>query len=119
MATAVVELDVADLPNHVEVASGYAQALVLFRAHGVPIGKAELPVWRGRIEGDALAAALVAQAATGPLALDARVYLGLPLTAYDSAQPPSTVAVCTRDRPDDLVRVLTAISRLPADGQEV
>jgi glycosyltransferase involved in cell wall biosynthesis len=119
MATAVVELDVGDLPHLVEVGSAYAQALVLFRARGVPIGRAELPVRRGRIEGDALVAALLEQVGSLPLALDAQAYLGLSPSAYDTPQPPATVVVCTRDRPEDLDQALTAISRLPDDGQEV
>jgi GT2 family glycosyltransferase len=33
--------------------------------------------------------------------------------------PQATVAVCTRDRPDDLRRCLDALMRLPDDGQEL
>jgi GT2 family glycosyltransferase len=35
------------------------------------------------------------------------------------APQPATVAVCTRDRPDDLARCLAALARLPAAGQEI
>ena len=36
-----------------------------------------------------------------------------------SALPSATVAVCTRDRPDDLRACLDALMRLPDDGQEI
>jgi GT2 family glycosyltransferase len=32
---------------------------------------------------------------------------------------PATIAVCTRDRPEDLARCLEALARLPDDGQEI
>jgi GT2 family glycosyltransferase len=119
MPTAVVELDVTDPPRDLDVDPRYRRALVLFRVRGVPVARGELPVDRGRIGADALTAALVDQVGSFPLSLGARAYLGFPTAPFELAQPPCTVAVCTRDRPDDLDRALAAITRLPDDGQEV
>jgi glycosyltransferase involved in cell wall biosynthesis len=47
-----------------------------------------------------------------------REYLAWEETA-GSEPPTATVAVCTRDRPDDLDRCLRALGRLPDDGQEI
>ena len=47
-------------------------------------------------------------------------YLGWDPECVTGFDPPrATIAVCTRDRPEDIARCLRAISSLPDDGQEV
>ena len=41
------------------------------------------------------------------------------LAQYGPIETLCTIAVCTRDRPDDLDRCLTALHAMPDDGQEI
>ncbi len=94
---------------------GYATLQGLVRLHGTPIGYVRLPVAGGRCTKEALHDAIRAQlpaplASRGPS--DAgRTDAGPPAVA-DGTLPVVTVAVCTRDRPDDLARCLDALGRL-------
>ena len=119
MPTAVREVEASDLPIRLEVATRYQRALILFRWHGVPVAQAELPVRHGYLESEDLVAALADQAGPRITSLEARRYLGLACSAIGVSQPPCSVAVCTRDRAEDLARVLTALASLPDDGQEI
>jgi glycosyltransferase involved in cell wall biosynthesis len=104
----------------VRVDSRYDAAFVLIRWNGRPVGSATLPVRYGALDLTALRAAIVGQAAE---AIDAaRV-----LTLLDANEPPRddvlpsiSVAVCTRDRPEDLERCLGALERtLWREEQEI
>ncbi len=79
------------------------QALV--RDRGVPVGWITLPVTNGEVPGHAIAHAVAACPRR-----EGNVEPRTPL-------PSLTVAVCTRDRPDDLARCLQAVEHLdpPAD----
>ncbi len=119
MPTAVHELEISALPTRLDVTPRCDRALLLFRWNGVPIAQAELPVRRGRLEKEELLAALADRAGPRIASLEARHFLGLESSAIGVPQRPCTVAVCTRDRPDDLARVLAALAALPDDGQEI
>lgn len=116
MPTAVIDLEVDQLATSIENLGRYEQALVLLRLQGRPIGQAYIPVVDGRIGAAALEAAFaevdVYETWVHHVArhLDVHPYQP-PLTA--------TVAICTRDRPDDLRHCLDAVLRLPDDGQEI
>lgn len=121
MPTAVLDLDVAALPATLAVAPRYGEALVLGRWRGVPVAVVRVPVREGRVPLAELRHELVAQGGWHIEQLRVREWLGLPLTPVPApgTVAPLTVAVCTRDRPEDLERCLTALARLPDDGQEV
>ncbi|MEG4963550.1 MULTISPECIES: glycosyltransferase [unclassified Microcoleus] len=118
MATAILDLEISKLPPEITVEERYSKALVLIRLHGKPIGQALLSVVRGSIEGSQLRETLMNAAGENlwknwlydSLAWDERGPL--------QAMPIATVAVCTRDRPEDLRRTLEAFMQLPDDGQE-
>ncbi|MEG4588543.1 glycosyltransferase [Microcoleus sp. MOSTC5] len=118
MATAILDLEISKLPPEITVEERYSKALVLIRLHGKPIGQALLSVVRGSIEGSQLQETLMNAAGENlwknwlydSLAWDERGPL--------QAMPIATVAVCTRDRPEDLRRTLEAFMQLPDDGQE-
>lgn len=120
MATAVLDLDLQQLPSVINGLERYSRALVLIRLHGRPVGQALLPVIGGHLDGAELRDALV-EAAGWPLwERWLHDYLGWEETrATASALPSATVAVCTRDRPEDLRRCLEALMRLPDDSQEL
>ena len=118
MPTAVLDLDIEHLPPVIEVTAHYRRAFVLLRWHGHPIGQIQLPVCDRRVDRVRLDEIVSTRAShvlwkhwlRDRLALD-------PIAPI--ATPAATVAVCTRDRPDDLRRCLDALARLPDDGQEV
>lgn len=118
MATAILDLEISKLPPEIAVEERYSKALVLIRLHGKPIAQVTLPVFGGRIGGDDLRETLMNAAGENlgknwlwdALEWDER--------GPEQAMPTATVAVCTRDRPEDLQRCLEALMKLPDDGQE-
>ena len=117
MPTAVLDLDAERLPNEVALPARYGHALVLFRWKGNPVGQVTLEARDGRISGDRLREALADR--SGPI-LERWLhdYLDHDLRPAVPSLP-ATVAVCTRDRPDDLSNCLFALSRLRDQGQEI
>jgi glycosyltransferase involved in cell wall biosynthesis len=120
MPTAVLDLDFHHPPPQITGLERYRSALVLIRLHGRPVGQALLPVVGGRIDGDELRDALFYHADLGFWEQWLRDYLGcVDEWGTNSTPPTATVAVCTRDRPEDLRRCLEALMKLPDDGQEL
>ncbi len=118
MPTAILDLDAERLPAELAVPGRYQQVFVLFRWAGRPVGQASLDVRHGRVSGVRLREAFVEQAG-GPL-LEQWLYDYLEWTPIlQGPMVPATVAICTRDRPEDLTRCLSALRLLPDDGQEV
>lgn len=121
MATAVLDLELQQLPPEITGLDRYSKALVLIRLRRRPVGQVTLPVIGGRIAGTELHDALI-DAADWPLVAQywLRDYLDLDQQrAQWFVRPKATVAVCTRDRPEDLRRCLRALMQLPDDGQEI
>lgn len=118
MATAILDLEISQLPPEIAVEERYSKALVLIRLHGKPIGQATLPAVGGRIEGSQLRETLMN--AVGDRLWKDWLYNALEWDERGPVQPmpAATVAVCTRDRPEDLQRCLDTFMRLPDDGQE-
>jgi len=118
MATAILDLEISQLPPEITVEERYSKALVLIRLHGKPIAQAQLSVVGGRIEGDQLRETLMN--AAGDNLWKNWLYDALEWDERGPVQsmPIATVAVCTRDRPEDLQRCLEALMLLPDDGQE-
>jgi cellulose synthase/poly-beta-1,6-N-acetylglucosamine synthase-like glycosyltransferase len=117
MPTAILDLDLARLPLAIELPARYRTALALVRFHGRPTGRVTLPVVHGRAGGGGeLREALIA-AAGWPVWVH-WLEQALPLPDDAPPPPPATVAVCTRDRIEDLRRCLTGLAAMPDDGQE-
>ena len=118
MATAILDLELSQLPPEITVEERYSKALILIRLDGKPLGQALLPVVGGRIGGDELQETL--RNAAGDNLWKSWLYDILEWDERGSvdAMPIATVAVSTRDRPEDLRRTLEAFMRLPDDGQE-
>jgi len=120
MATAVLDLEFTQLPQEITGLDAYQQALILIRLKGRPVGQALIPVIAGRAGDSNLLEALLGAADSGFWEQWLRDYLQLnehPDPGIPFLQ--ATVAICTRDRPDDLRRCLDALMRLPDDGQEL
>lgn len=118
MATAIIDLEISKMPPEIAVEERYSKALVLIRLHGNPIGQATLPVVGGRIGDNELRETLMN--AVGENLWKNWLWDVLEWDERGPVQPVpiATVAVCTRDRPEDLQRCLEALMRLPDDGQE-
>ena len=119
MPTAILELDLEHIPDEVTGVERYGHALILIRYKGRPVGKVQVPIACGKISNADLREPLV------KASLDTlwKEWLYDSLSWKDPCDagfppPQATVAVCTRDRPEDMRRCLDALIRMPDDGQE-
>jgi GT2 family glycosyltransferase len=120
MTTAVLDLDFNQLPPMITGLEGYSYALILIRLSRQPVGQVRLPVIDGRISGSELHHTLIETADSTFWERWVHHQLGWQQANPTGAAPPTgTIAVCTRDRPDDVRRCLEALMRLPDDGQEI
>lgn len=109
VATAVIQVDVDALPGHLRVARTYSRAYVVARRRGFPVAHFYVPVDDGALD--------MERCARGLLLAVARSSRGWKVDDYLGPEPPleplpSTVAICTRERPEDLRRALAAVSAL-------
>jgi glycosyltransferase involved in cell wall biosynthesis len=122
MPTAILDLEYMDLPQRVDGLERYAQAKVLVRVAGRPAAWVHVPVEGGCVHAQKLLDAIRRQVQGDFWHAVAVARLG-DTTIAPAVEPkelPSvTVAVCTRDRSDDLRRCLDSLDRLPDDGQEI
>jgi len=119
MPTAVLDYEIKNRGPLARVASRYTRALIVLRWAGRPVGQLVLPLQDGCVEGDAFERHLSGAATWDFWLAWLHESLGWDEAEPSSPPPRATVAVCTRERPDDLWRCLTALAALPDDGQEV
>jgi cellulose synthase/poly-beta-1,6-N-acetylglucosamine synthase-like glycosyltransferase len=109
MAAAIVDLELTEgIPNVADL-EPYTQAFVVLRYAGVPFGHAWLPATDGRIPAGTIREEIVARMLPEFSRRWAEVQLG-----HDGRSVPAvsaTIAICTRERPDDLDRALAAATR--------
>lgn len=120
MATAVLDLDFKNLPKDITGLDSYGHAYVLIRLQGYPVGKAWIPIVDGRIAGQDLRNAMMN--GTSWVLWERWVHGYLKWDEVhnsNSAHRPATVAICTRDRPEELRRCLKALQSLPENGHEI
>jgi glycosyltransferase involved in cell wall biosynthesis len=120
MATAILDVELDQLPSEITRLDKYNRALILVRLYGQPVGKTSLPVVDGRIGGTELHTALIS--AGGRFIWQRWLHRHLRWQqggAAGSRPLKATIAICTRDRTEDLRRCIEALSRLPDDGQEL
>jgi len=123
----VVDIELSQPIPTFEDLDGYMGLQGLVRLHGVPLGYVKAPVSLGRctaatlsklileehswvIVSQLLKNGLMSSQRSEDLSLEALI--DLPPAEYDGEWPLVTVAVCTRDRPDDMKLCLEAISQL-------
>ena len=120
MASAVLDIDLERIPEEITGLSAYGRAVVLVRVRGRPVAQVAVPVTGGRLRRLELRDALVKVAAwplwrqwiDDVLEWDERALANPTLAA-------ATVAICTRDRTDDLRRCLEALGRLAHRAAEI
>lgn len=118
MPTAVVRVDATELPPELEVAPQYERALLVVTWRGRPMGHGIVPVDGGIIGAELLRDAVERIGGDAIRARTLEEWLG-----WDERAPGvalrATIAICTRDRVDDLERCLASMAHLPDDGQEI
>ncbi|MBN1317552.1 MAG: glycosyltransferase family 2 protein [Anaerolineales bacterium] len=116
----VLDLDVNDLPQSIKMEEKYQSAMALIRLNGQARGQALLPDFFYQTNRAELLDGLV-KAAGWPF-WQQWLYNYLdwePRAVTDNKTITATVAVCTRNRPQELESCLDGIMRLPDDGQEI
>jgi len=120
MPTKVLDLEYLDLPAEIQYESGYQQAFILLRYHGLPVSTVTIPFNGGNMSRERLQAAIHESAGKEFWTHWLQDHLGFAAKPPVGAQPgPATIAVCTRDRPEDLKRCLEGLLKLPDRGQEI
>lgn len=117
MQTKILNIDVSAFPSAVSDLVGFERAYVLFWYEDRVVGQRWFEVINGRINQTELEDAIfnphswpLWEQITRQQLPDFKIEQ-LPL-------PQATVAVCTRDRPDDIKNCLAGFMQLPDDGQE-
>lgn len=118
MATAILDLNIENLPLIVNGLRAYNKALILLRYKSRPIGKILLPVWEGTLFLEDFQSQILDVAGWHLSYEWLYDYLQYNSGIATSKSPTATVAVCTRNRTADLRRCLDALMKLPNDGQE-
>jgi glycosyltransferase involved in cell wall biosynthesis len=120
MPTAVLDLDLKNLPSQITGLSAYTKAFILIRYNGKPLGKLTVPVFNGSLNIENYRQDLLN--AIEPELRIAWLHDYLywdEISTVNFIVPKATIAVCTRNRTDDLRRCLDALMQLPDDGQEI
>ena len=121
MATAVLDLDFNNFPEKVDGLDAYERALILLRYKAKPVGKIYIPVVNGTIIVADFYNDFLFESAAMLSHWQVFEYLAieedLKISGY--LAPKATIAICTRNRPQDLKKCLDALMKLPADGQEI
>ena len=120
MPTAILDLDLDNLPSEITGLSAYSKAFILIRFKGKPMGQITVPVFDGCLKIERIYQNML-QAVRFTLNY-AWLYDYLDWderAKIDFTPPKATIAICTRDRPEDLRRCLNALMQLPDDGQEI
>lgn len=117
MPKAVRDIELTELPPIIDNLQSYDGAFLLLRYHGRPVGRVILPARNGKIIvdehlkqiHDAVDKHLIYAIADHYLFSDEE----------DVIKTPATIAICTRNRTDDLKLCLDALMKLPERGQEI
>jgi len=120
MPTAVLDFDLENLPTQIDNLAGYDRALCLLRFQSKPVGQKYLPVQNGQIIIKEFHHEICE--ASGYRLPIHWLHQFLDMGNHKSngfSTPKATIAICTRNRTDDLKRWLNSLIKLPNDGQEI
>jgi GT2 family glycosyltransferase len=112
----VVQFDIDRLPAESDVAPRYSQAFVVVRRHGAPVSRLYVPVVAGRLDMEHVRQGLLTATRKSRWQWAVDDYLGADPAPVS---PGGTVAICTRERPEDLTRALRAVAALSPAPAEV
>jgi GT2 family glycosyltransferase len=109
VATAVVQVDLEALELATRVGPSYSQAYVVVRRRGSPVAHFHARVRDGQLDAEDTRRALATIVAKYRWRWEVEDYLGV---EPRRPIPAATVAICTRERPEDLTRALRAAAAL-------
>ena len=122
-----VDVELSSAPESIDGLAGYDEVRALVRLHGEPLGEVRLPITKGRCRAVDVRRRILQELAWPVLRhlTDDSLAAGMPSEGWSLTQlldiphalepwhlPRVTVAVCTRDRPDDLALCLESLDRL-------
>lgn len=120
MATAILDIELTNMPDEINGLYGYSHAFMLIRYKGTPIGKLTVPLIHGRLKMQQLSSTIYRSVSNQFWKAFTNDFLDYDETVISSfVAPKASIAICTRNRTDDLRRCLDAIMLLPNNGQEV
>ncbi len=119
MPSAVVMVDLERIPPVIDGLDRYTRAFVYLLLRGRVVDHVRLPVQDGRLAGADIHAATAKQDSYAVWDRWLRNHLEWEEPGTSAAGIRATVAVCTRERPDDLQCCLSALEAMPDDGQEI
>jgi GT2 family glycosyltransferase len=118
--TAIRTVELSRPIQPIDDVAAYSRCMVVMRWHGHVVGRAFLPVVDGRIPPEPLAALTAGPAGREAVQRWLNERLNHDERAVDAAAPPAaSVAICTRERPDDLRRTLHAVAALAGTPRDV
>ena len=118
MPTAILDLDYDSLSEDARGLERYNAAQVLVRIGEKPAAWVRVPVEDGRITGEAVRHAVRRQADPTFWQRLAEHRLGLVAPQLPANLPAATIAICTRDRADDLARCLAGLQTMLDSSQD-
>lgn len=120
MATAIRSVDVSRPVEELDGLGGFASCYLVCSWRGRVVACTTIPVPpSGRIDPDAVVRAASAAMNADALRVWVEDTLGFDERVRPDAPPRVTVAICTRERPDDLARALRAVRALRPAPDEV
>jgi GT2 family glycosyltransferase len=120
MPKGVKNIELTDLPDVIDNLQSYDGAFLLLRYYGKPVGKIVLPAKNSRIVlADHLDNIKAAIKKKWKDAVVDHFLFSDDETTLQHKNLCTTIAVCTRNRTDDLKDCLDALIRLPGRGQEI
>jgi cellulose synthase/poly-beta-1,6-N-acetylglucosamine synthase-like glycosyltransferase len=120
MPTVVIDNELNKIPAELTVSEHYDTALVLIRLNGKPVGQVLLPVSNGKIDCHSGIRTFLTENPQWDFWENwLKKYLDHEERPEMTELPKATIAVCTRNRPNDLKVCLDGLVSLPDDGQEI
>jgi glycosyltransferase involved in cell wall biosynthesis len=117
MATKIFDIDLGEVFEPHAGLEGYDRALFMIRSNGRPVGQVTVPVQDGQINPRTLRRLIDNRALS--LAALAVVDKGVAEAVDPETIPLASIAICTRERPDDLRRALSSLVSPVPQGQEI
>jgi glycosyltransferase involved in cell wall biosynthesis len=119
MSTAIREVDLQAPFEALRGLDGCERCMLVFRWRRRVVGRAFLDVVHGSVGGNAVAGA-AAQLGMNPAFAWLADILGYDdCETVNASKPTATIAICTRERPDDLERALRGVHRQTHAGHDV
>lgn len=118
--TAIRNIELSGPLTAIEDVAACDRCMIVMRWRGQVVGRAFVPVSNGRVEAGQIERLAAGPAGRAALARWLDDTLEFDASAVTGSIPPSaTVAVCTRERPDELTRALRALTALSGTASEL